>query len=318
MNRIRAHLLVLMVLLLTVSCQPGTDHEPDVLGTAVDEALTWAEAHPADLSDGGIIEVAEEIVAFHVLSRYAENAQAKDALRGKIVDRLDLIISAGEFTVQPQEVTMVLTLADIADELGLEQAEFFRRLIDEQLIPGNLLCPPHVMTCLWTALYMQRLGYPPSQPVAEILGQSTLAKEVRQRLLYQHAGSPADLQFINPTTITAYDLTHEVFALTDFGALPPPQIVVENRVFFSQLFDRLIEWAIAIKHLDILNEAIMCVKILDLEDVPSLQRGIEFTLSNQQGDGSFGVTNPARPNVFRHGVLVSTMALTMVHDDVTR
>ena len=40
--------------------------------------------------------------------------------------------------------------------------------------------------------------------------------------------------------------------------------------------------------------------------------GIDFILSRQEKDGSFGITNPSRSNNYRHGVLVSIMALSMV------
>ena len=111
--------------------------------------------------------------------------------------------------------------------------------------------------------------------------------------------------------MTAYYMTHEIFALTDWGQLPSPPIVENNRIYFSKLFDKIIQWAITIHHIDILAELIMCVKMLDLKDVPSLNQGIEFILSYQEDNGTFGITNPSLPNIYRHGILVSMMALSI-------
>jgi len=141
---------------------------------------------------------------------------------------------------------------------------------------------------------------------------SVLQQELDQRLLFQLVSSPVNPEYVNPMTLTVYYLTHEIFSLTDFGELPPPSVIANNQAFFSQLFDKTIQWSMAIKHIDLLAELIMCVKMLDLKDVPSFQEGIEFVLSSQEDNGTFGITNPTLPNIYRHGILVSMMALSMV------
>ena len=132
---------------------------------------------------------------------------------------------------------------------------------------------------------------------------------VSQRLLLRLVNGPLNPEYINPMTITVYYLTHEIFSLTDFGELPQPLIITDNQALFSELFDKTIEWAMAVQHIDLLAELIMCVKMLDLRNVPSLKVGIEFILSSQEDNGTFVITNPMRPNIYRHGILVSMMAL---------
>lgn len=311
-------IIILLITLFIGSCRQNMlqDSGKGAINKSINNALSWVYGHPANFAVGGFIEIAEEIITFYILSNNTEDPlQSKTFIR-EIEKRLKLIKSNKEFKVQPQEFTMFLAVAAITGKLGLQTIDF-NKIMEDQILSNPLLYPSHITTRIWNTVYLERLGYNPPQALRELLPQSTLSKEVRQRLLFQHVSGPTDPIFLEPISITIFDLAREIFALTDFGELPPPPVIIENQAYFSELFERCIKWAMNVKHIDVLADVLMCVNILKLKDVSSFQTGIEFIVSNQKNDGTFGITNPSRPNIYRHGVLGSIMALSMASTNMS-
>ncbi|MGA1842242.1 MAG: DUF6895 family protein [bacterium] len=305
--------IIFSLSLFIISCQQGksSDTKKDITEETIDNSLVWIYGHPVLFSmELAFVEVSEEIIAFYILNRNAKSPSQKDNYLRELQKRYDFIESKKDLKLNSREYTMLFAIAYIKEKLGIETLDF-RKIIEEQVLSDPLLYPPHITTSIWNTLYLERLGYNPPKALGDLMPSSTLSREVRERLLLRHVRAQFDPMFIDPISITIYDMTHEIFSLTDFGELPPPLVIIENQAFFSELFNEIINWAITVKHIDVLAEAIMCVKMLDLKDVTNLQRGIEFIISSQQKDGSFGVTNPGRPNVFRHGILVSIIALSL-------
>lgn len=305
--------IVLSLSLFIISCQKGksSDTQKDITEETIDNALMWIYGHPILFTmDLAFVEVSEEIIAFYILSENAKSPSQKDDYLRELQKRYDFIESKKDLKLNSREYTMLFAIAYIKEKLGLKTLDF-RKIIEDQVLSDPLLYPPHITTSIWNTVYLERLGYNPPKALKDFMPLSTLSRELRERLLLQHIRSQFDPMLIDPIAITIYDMTHEIFSLTDFGELPPPLIIIENQAFFSGLFNEIINWSITAKHIDVLAEAIMCVKMLDLKDITNLQRGIDFIISSQQKDGSFGVTNPGRPNKYRHGILVSIIALSL-------
>ncbi len=302
-------LLIILLLSSSLSCQ--RKKQTDIDQKAIEKALSWVQQYPASFDDGRFVEISEEIITFYLQKKYTDDQREKEHYLEEIKRRIETIAANKEFSVQPLEYTMYLCIAAISEKCGLNSSMDFKKTIENQIIPNPQLYPPHITTCIWNTVYLERLGFKPPKTLEEFLPLSTLATESNQKLLYEYTQAKFDQMYVDPMSITIYDITHEIFSLTDFGEIPPPPIFSENQVFFSELFDRSIKWAIVAEHVDVLAEIIMCVKLLHLEDVPSMDRGINYILSRQEEDGSFGVTNPGRKNIRRHGVLVSIMALAI-------
>jgi len=305
-------IILLLVAPLCISCHRGksSDLRKDRIKESINKAVSWVNEHPADFNDGKFIEIAEEIITFYIIYNNTEDPAKKNDCIREIEKRLNLIKSKEDFTVQSVEYTMFLCITYICEKLNLKGIDF-RKIIENQIILDPRLYPAHETTKVWNTAYLERLGYDPPRTLEEVLSQSTISKEIQQELLFQSARAQFDPRYVDVLAITTYDLTHEIFSLTSFGEFPPPGIILDNRIFFSELFDYVIDWAVTAKHVDVLAEAIMCVKILDFKDVLSLESGLDYIISRQEKDGSFGVTNPGRPNVYRHGTLVSIMALSL-------
>ena len=186
------------------------------------------------------------------------------------------------------------------------------RSFDSQMYKASGLNLVVAAIILWNTVYLGRLGYNPLPDLERLIVQSNLQQEAYQKLVYKYVCNPVNPIYMDTTILTTYHMTHEIFALSNFGEFPPHPIITKNKAFFLEFFDKSIQWAMTINHIDLLGELIMCVKMLDLKDVPSLQRGIEYILSNQEDNGTFGITNPTLPNVYRHGILVAMMTLSMV------
>ena len=312
-------LTALLITSLSLSClschrEKSSDFEKDRIRETAQRAVSWVYKHPASFIDGTFIEISEEIITFYLLRNYENDPAQKAEYVKEIQKRMELIASQKDFQVKPQEYTMFLAVTDIGEKLGMDTMNF-RKVIQGKITSDPLTYPPHMTTNIWNTVYLERLGYNPPKDIEKLMPLSTISKELNQRLLVQYTVAQYDASYIDPISITIYDLTHEIFSLTDFGKLPPPPLIAENWTFFADLFNQTIEWAITAEHVDILAELIMCAKLCDLTNIPSLDRGIGYIISRQEKDGSFGITNPGRENIYRHGILVSIMALSMFSEE---
>jgi hypothetical protein len=313
-------LIPLFFTLFLISCRSavksnqtaGTpESEKDIYKQAIYKSYLWLDLHPAGFEDDGCLAVLEEIVSFNFLRNHTDDASEKKNYLKEIQKRVNLIALQEDFKVQPKEYTLFFTVAAICEELEIRTLDF-RKIIEDQLISNPLLYSQHITSIIWITVYMEKLGYEPSIALESLMTESVLQDELNRGLLLQLVMSPINPIYVDPMTLTAYYLTHEIFALTDFGRLPPPPIITNNQAFFCRLIEETIQWSMAINHIDLLAEFIMCVKLLDLKDVPSFQQGVEFILSHQEENGTFGMTNPTLPSVYRHGILVCMMALSML------
>lgn len=319
-RNITKSLIFLFCTLFLISCQgieksyqtaKTSGSEKDVYQQAIDKASQWINKHPATFEDEGAVVILEEIMAFYILWENTEDASQKKKYFNEVQKRINLIALKKDFNVQPNEHTLFLTITMIAEKLRIHTLNF-RKIIEDQILTSPFLFTQNITNTIWITVYLKRLGYYSLMDMDRLMPQSNLHQELHQRLVYQYVCSPVNPIYKDTTIFTTYHMTHEIFSLTNFGEFPSPPVIENNKAFFSELFDKSIQWTMAINHIDLLGELIMCVKMLDLRDVPSLQRGIEYILSNQEDNGTFGITNPTLPNVYRHGILVAMMTLSMV------
>lgn len=307
---ISCSIIILFFCSCFLACNRNLSRE-DKINNTIKKALAWVYLSPANFVDGGFIEISEEIITFYILSNHTDSPDNKRAYSKQIEERIKLIKSVKDYYPKPPEYTMFLAVASIAEKLGINVYDF-RKIIKEKIVSDPQTYPPmHITTNIWNTVFLERMGYSPPRALSGLLQQSTLSHEAKRQLLYRATYGPVDDMMIDQIAITIYNITHEIFALTDFGLLPPPPVIVDNKEFFSDLFNSSINWAINVKHIDVLAELIMCVEILHLDNVPTLHAGIDCIVNSQTKKGTFGVTNPSRPNTFRHGILMSIMALTM-------
>jgi hypothetical protein len=121
----------------------------------------------------------------------------------------------------------------------------------------------------------------------------------------------------------AYDLTHEVYAVYDFGdRLDVDPFSAEDKAYLRATLDALIERYAAQKQVDIVAELLTSEHYLRFQDSPSYAKAMSMLLANQNRDGSFGDYESLRPKFgdyvkqgfYLHTTLVAMGALLDVFE----
>lgn len=321
--------LTLLALLLgstTAAADPAGGRTPNTgismetrahtVNQVIDKATHWLDAHPASARDNELMEVVEEIMFFYALHSTPDYAAERPYFLREIASRQRAIeaylAETGDMQLHLQGDWAALTyppLVHILAEVGLE-TDAYRALIDELVALKRHLAPPRNAMRLWIAIYLARLDLVPDASVQYQLSNSPLQQDPQTHVLLDYfADHDAASRDPRATIQLVYNMTHEIIALTDFGALPPPPVMSAQRMHYARLVDAAIGWATRESALDVLAELVFCVHLLDLGDLPALPAALALLISKQQADGSFGITNPDRPNGVRHGVLTALLAL---------
>lgn len=282
----------------------------------IDRATHWLNGHPASVRDNELMEVVEEIMFFYALRSTPGYETEHPYFLREIASR-DQAIKAylaetGDLQLHLKGDWAVLTyppLTHILSRMDLE-TDAYRVLIDELISRKRHLTPPRPAMRLWIAVYLARLGLVPDSSVQYLLNESPLQQDPETHVLLDYFSDPATASRDRQAAIQlVYNITHEIIALSDFGALPPPPVMLAQRTHYASLIDAAINWATRESALDVLAELVFCAHLLDLNDLPALPAAVALIVSRQQADGSFGITNPDRPNGVRHGVLTALLAL---------
>lgn len=105
-----------------------------------------------------------------------------------------------------------------------------------------------------------------------------------------------------------YSLTHEIFALTDFGLDPNPPVLQEYSREVSRLLDTLISWTLDTKDDDLLAELFLSAHFLALSDLGTLPTAQERLMSLQADLFDASETRPSSSEM-THKALVTAMAI---------
>jgi len=303
----------------TPGLRPPEAAQASAIDAAVARASVWLGAHPASITEHDVIGVVEEMMLYYALEMLAPDGPKSAAYRREIVSRHQALVGLNREAMRVSEkmrphlqgIWGPLTYppaAYIVSKLGLD-ASTYRAIVDDIIANHPLLYPPRGAMRTWIWVYMDRLGHPPVPSLAALLEQDTLSSESRTHTLRDRLLDPADATDPLVNIQAIYDITHEILALTDFGALPPSPELVAEQDQNAALLDAGIRWATANGATDILAEQIFAAHLLNLDDLPALPVAIRYILDQQQADGAFGVTNPGRQEGRRHGVLTCLLAL---------
>jgi hypothetical protein len=282
----------------------------------IDRAMHWLEEHPASVGDNELMEVVEEIMFFYALYSTPGYETEHPYFLREIASR-DRAIKAylaetGDMQLHLNSDWAVLTyppLMHILSSVGLEVGAY-RAVMDELISRKRHLAPPRNTMRLWIAIYLARLGLVPDSSVQYLLNKSSLQQDSETHVLLDYFTDLATASRDRQASIQlVYNITHEIIALCDFGALPSPAIMLAQRTHYARLIDAAINWATRESALDVLAELVFCAHLLGLNDLPAIRAAVALIVRTQQANGSFGITNPDRPNGVRHGVLTALLAL---------
>jgi len=292
------------------------DMQAQTVTQVIDRATRWMDGHPASVRDNELMEVVEEVMFFYALYSTPGYEAERPYFLQEIADRHRAIeaylAEAGDMQDCLQEDWTALTfppLVYILSEVGLD-TDAYRMLLDQLVTLKCHLVPQRNAMRLWISIYLARLDLVPDSTVQYLLDNSSLQQDPETHVLLHYFSDHAEAgRDVDATIQIVYNMTHEIIALTDFGALPPPPVMNAQRMHYARLVDAAIDWATRESALDVLAELVFCAHLLDLGELPALPAALALIISKQQADGSFGITNPDRPNGVRHGVLTSLLAL---------
>jgi len=292
------------------------DIQAQTVSQVIDKAMLWLDGHPANVRDNELMEVVEEVMFFYALystpgyeaerpyflREIAGRNRAIEAYLAETGDRQNHLQGDWDALTYPP-------LVYILSEVGLE-TDAYRMLLDEVISLKSHLEPQRNAMRLWISIYLARLDLVPDSTVQYLLNNSSLQQDPETHVLLDYFSDHAEAsRDVHATIQLVYNMTHEIIALTDFGALPPPPVMNAQRMHYARLVNVAIGWATRESALDVLAELVFCAHLLNLGELPALPAALALIISKQQADGSFGVTNPDRPNGVRHGVLTSLLAL---------
>ena len=292
------------------------DIQAHTVNQVVEKAMRWLDEHPASVHNNELMEVVEEIMFFYALHSIPEYKAERPYFLREITTRdraiKSYLMETRDFRLHLNGDWAALTyppLMHIISKVGLN-TDAYRVLVDELISHKRHQAPPRNAMRLWIAIYLARQGLVSDSSVQYLLDNSSLQQDPQTNVLLDYFTSHEAANRDKRATIQlVYNITHEIIALTDFGALSPPPIMSAQRMHYANLIDAAIEWATNESALDVLAELIFCAHLLDLDELPAMFDAVSLIISKQQENGSFGITNPDRPNGVRHGVLTSLLAL---------
>lgn len=172
--------------------------------------------------------------------------------------------------------------------------------------------PPSITYLILNSAFLRDLDYTPRVPMERSIGEGVIAKMTQNNHLI-----PIGKDYASDKDVTNffYDITHEIFALSSFGDKNPQQMLMPREIeFVKEILKKGFSIYLPKKQLDILCELVVCAKMMDYADFPEFNETINFILSSQKEDGTFGLIprmkDLGRGNLYRHGILVAVWALT--------
>ena len=286
--------------------------------TPFTKALAWVKQHPATLSEGGFLEITEEIYMFYALRNRAEGAEERAHYEAAIRTRhaniapyLQQRMERGDYLLDPAAPMSYTSVAEMLAKVGLPIGDY-RAIIESMQLFYPAFNRSFASGQLYVSLFLDRLGYQPWVPIGQAIRECRLYREAEgHQIAAALAVGPSSPDDSAATEEMLYEVTHESLALTDFGAEAPPPFVCDRRFEFARLFDDAIRWSMLRDKLDVMSELVISSKLLGLPDGPALREAVATLVGRQTANGSFGITKPERANPYRHGVLTGAVALAL-------
>ncbi|MBN2373884.1 hypothetical protein JXL19_08875 [bacterium] len=275
------------------------------------QGLVWLFEHPVDIKKDGFLELGEELNLFYRLYLFADDPIEKRFFKDYVTSRVDYLLNEHQLKVDfAGEITGYLNFAKIMKRMGIDRPKLWN-FIDQEIIDNPMTYPPNITYTVLNAALVEDIGRVPKMPFENLVSQGVVARFARNPELV-----PIGKAYASADDVMNYyyDITHEIFAVSNFGDRDPKQFLLDDEIqFLKTTISQGVSAYIEMGQLDILAELIVCAKMLNYTEFDGFQKGIQFILDFQKEDGSFGLIERmaflGRPNLYRHGVLVALWAL---------
>ncbi len=182
-----------------------------------------------------------------------------------------------------QDVISYLNACVLYGEFGFDTTRY-RREID-RIVP-RILSPAHldqrgIDNTMAIVYRLRQLGHGGGPSYCELFGRPGCVVRVHPNLTQLDLDNPLARQPV-------YDMTHEIFYLTEFGRTPLQCASEKDLRYVRRMHAALIPIFIQKKDLDALAELLMDLNYLKMTDLPEYSTGRAFLLAHQNEDGSWG------------------------------
>ncbi len=182
-----------------------------------------------------------------------------------------------------QDVISYLNACVLHGEFGFDTTRY-RREID-RIVP-RILSPAHLSqrgidNTMAIVYRLRQLGYEGGPSYCELFARPGCVVRMHPNLTQLDLDNPLAKQPV-------YDMTHEIFYLTEFGRTPLQCASERDLRYVRRMHAALIPIFIEKKDLDALAELIMDLNYLEMTDLPEYATGRAFLLTHQNEDGSWG------------------------------
>jgi len=279
--------MIFAVLFLAAAGKSAADPREAAVGSAIARASAWldgVQVAPFLYGATSFRLFAMEIEARHRLWLAARGESSRKSeldqqIRGRLAQALDAEKLREVLTGEDGALcfTEMAVLAKRCRDHGLDPAPFGSALdanLDRLRADVDRL-PPSLQVL--HAVYLPAAGIDLGLDAAQLRRKGMIA------------GRPAEADL---TLAEIYYLTHEIFAHTDYGALPLTGFSEGEERFRGRALSFFAIVYGSVNNLDILSEILICMASAGLADGWAYEEGIRVLVERQNQDGSFGGPDP--------------------------
>lgn len=287
----------------------GTPAPAEARRAALDRAVAWVRAHPADRFDGGHNAICAEIVMLDQLASHPALAEKHAFYQAEIRERIDRLNVQPAYQATPDEFERLTAAAWSARRHDAHLVAFERVEDRVRQAASQVAADGSGLRALLLCSYLNRLDA--ANPVACNIEDSILHREYTERRLSSVLAGGMNRSAAPVVSRTLLAIAADVCALTDHAREPAPSLpVLADREFWAQLCEQGLRWGIESGDVVLVARLLVTARGLGVDPlVSSLPAAVDFLLRRQVPDGCFGVGDPHRPNPYRDAVLWGILAL---------
>ncbi len=182
-----------------------------------------------------------------------------------------------------QDAISYLNACVLLRELGFDTTAYLREI---DRVRDRMLSPKHLKSrgidnTMGIVYRLRQLGRPGGPGFCELWQRPGCVTRLHPDLTQLDLDNPFQRTYV-------YDMTHEIFYLTEFGNTPMQCVSAKDLEYIRRMHEALIPIFVEKRNADAVAELVMDLNYLHRTDLPVYAEGRRFLLGHQNEDGSWG------------------------------